>query len=169
MVGADDDDRTAVGEVGAELRGARHDVAAVGHLALQQRAEERGLGGLGRAVGRAQALDLRGDQRRRDPQHRRGRPAAAGAQAQAADDRVADAQLVRLHALAVAHQQALVGRRARGDGEHGARAVDQDERRVQGAGRGADDLREPEAGLHRFGHGIERTEVGQRRLLAGGR
>ena len=92
-----------------------------------------------------------------------------GAQAQAADDRVTDPQLVRLHAVAVAHQQPLVGGRARGDREHGARAVDQDERRVESAGCGANDLGEPETGLHRLGHRIERAEVGRRRLLAGGR
>ena len=169
VVGADDDHGAALGQVGAELGGAGEDVAAVGHLAREQRGQERGLGRLGRAVGRAQALDLGGDHRRRDPQHRRRRAAAAGAQAQPADDRVADAQLVRLDALGVAHQRALVGGRARGDREHGARAVDQDERRVEGAGGGADDLGKPEAGLDRIRHRPERSEVGQRRLLAGGR
>ena len=142
VVRADDDDRAALGEVGAELGGAGEDVAAVGDLALQQRGEERGLRGLRRAVGRAQALDLRRDHRRRDPQHRGGRPAAARAHAQAADHRVTHAQLVRLDAVGVAHELALVRRRARGDREHGARAVDQDERRVEGAGGGTDDLRE---------------------------
>ena len=169
VMGADDDHGAALGEVGAELGGAREDVAAIGHPALEQRGQERGLGRLRSAVGRAQALDLGRDHRRRDPQHRRRRRAAAGPQAQAADDRVADAQLVCIDAVAVAHQQPLVGRRARGDREHGARAVDQDERRVEGAGGGANDLREPETGLHRLGHRTERPEVGRRRLLAGGR
>ena len=92
-----------------------------------------------------------------------------GAHAQAADDRVADAQLVGLHALGVAHQQPLVGGRARGDREHGARAVDQHQRRVERAGGGADDLGQPEPGLDRVGDLPERAEIGQRRLLAGGR
>ncbi len=169
VVRAHDHHRAALGQVGAELGGAGEDVAAVGHLALEERGQERGLGGLGGAVGRAQALDLAGDHRRRDPQDRRRRAAAARAHAQAADDRVAHAQLVRLDALGVAHQRALVGRRARGDREHGARAIDQHQRRVERTRSRPDDFREPEAGLHRVRHRTERAEVGQRRLFAGGR
>ena len=169
VVGAHDDHGAAFGEVGPELGGAGEDVAAVGDLALEQRAQERGLRGLGRAVGGAQALDLGGDHRGRDPQDGRRRAAAAGPHAQPPDDRVADAQLVRLDALGVAHQQALVVGGARGHGEHGARSIDQDERCVEGAGRGADHLGEAEAGFDRIRHGPERSEIGQRRLLAGGR
>ena len=108
-----------------------------------------GLRRLRRALGRAQALDLGGDQRRDDPQQRVGRLAAAGAHAQAPDDRVADPQLVGLDAGAVGHQRALVGGRARGDGEHGARAVDQHERGVERARGGAHDLGQADAGLDR--------------------
>ena len=169
VVRAHDDHGTALAQVGPELGGAGEDVAAIGHLALEERGQERRLGGLGGAVGRAQALDLAGDHGRRDPQHRGARPAAAGAQAQAADDRVADPQLVRLDAVGVAHQRALVRRRARGDREHGARAIDQDQRRVERARSGPDDFREAEAGLHRVRHRTERAEIGQRRLFAGGR
>ena len=70
VVGAHDHDRSAVGEVGAELGGAGEDVAAIGDPALEERGEEGGLGGFGGAVGRAQALDLARDHRRRDPQDR---------------------------------------------------------------------------------------------------
>ena len=169
VVRAHDDHGAALGQVGAELGGAGEDVAAVGDLALEERGQEGGLRGLGGAVGRAQALDLAGDHRRRDPQDRRGGAAAARAQAQAADDRVAHAQLVRLHALGVAHQRALVRRRARGDREHGARAIDQHQRRIERTRRRPDDFGEPETGLHRVRHRTERAEVGQRRLFAGGR
>ena len=91
VVRADDDHRAALAQVRPELGGAGEDVAAVGHLALEERGQERGLGGLGGAVGCAQALDLAGDHRRGDPQHRGRGPAAARSQAQAADDRVAHA------------------------------------------------------------------------------
>ena len=139
-------------------------------LRWKQRGQERGLRGLGRAVGRAQALDLGGDHRRRDPQHRRRRRRRRAARRRR---RPTTASPTRSSCVStpvgVAHQRALVGGRARGDREHGARAVDQDERRVEGTGGGADDLGEPEAGLHRVRHRPERAEVGQRRLLAGGR
>jgi hypothetical protein len=166
---AHDDHGTALAQVRPQLGGAGEDVAAIGHLALEERGQERRLGGLGGPVGRAQALDLAGDHGRGDPQHRGARPTAARAQSQAADDRVADPQLMRLDALGVAHQGALVRRRARGDREHGARAIDQHQRRVERARSGPDDFREPEAGLHRVRHRTERAEVGQRRLFAGGR
>ena len=85
------------------------------------------------------------------------------AQPQPADDRVADAQLVRRDAGRVGHQRALVGGRAGGDREHGARAVDQHEGGVERARRGADDLRQPVAGLDRVGDRAERAEVERRR------
>ena len=94
VVRAHDDDRAAAGEVEPELAAAGDDVAAVGDLAAHDRGHERGLGGLRRAVGRAQALDLGGDQRRDDAQERGRRLARAPAQPQPADDRVADPQLV---------------------------------------------------------------------------
>ncbi len=84
VVRADDHDRAALGEVGAELGRAGEDVPAIGHLAPQQRAQERRLRGLGGTVGGAEALDLGRDHRRRDPQDRRRRPAAARAAAAAA-------------------------------------------------------------------------------------
>ena len=49
--------------------------------------------------------------------------------------------------------------RARGDREHGARAVDQHERRVERARGGADDLGQAEAGLDRVRDRRERAEV----------
>ena len=96
-----------------------------------------------------------------------GRVARAPAQPQPADDRVADPQLVRRDAGGVGHQRPLVGRRARGDREHGARAVDQHERGVERARGGADDLGQPEPGLDRVGDRGERIEVDRRAPLLG--
>ena len=159
VVRAHDDDRRAALELDAELGGARDDVAAVGHAPVQHGAQERLLRGLGRALGRAHALDLGGDQRRDEAQQRRCGLAGAAAQAQPADDGVADPQLVRLDAGRVRHQRALVGRGARRDGEDGAGAVDQDERGVERAGGRADDLGQSVARLHRVGDRPERREV----------
>ena len=72
-------------------------------------ARKRGLGGLRRAVGRAQALDLGGDQRGDDAQERGRRLAGPAAQPQPADHRVADPQLVHGHPGRVGHQRPLVG------------------------------------------------------------
>ena len=90
------------------------------------------------------------------------------AQAQAADRLVADAQLVRLDAGRVGHQRALVGARARGDREHAARAIDEDQGGVQRASRGAHDLGEPETALDGLRDGLEGAEVRRGRHLAGG-
>jgi hypothetical protein len=46
------------------------------------------------------------------------------------------------------------------DGQHGGRAVDEDEARVQCARRGAQDLGQPGAGLDRVGDRGKRPEVG---------
>ena len=90
VVRAHDDHGAAAREVDPELLAAGDEVAAVGHVAPQDRAQEVRLRGLGRALGRAQALDLGGDQRG-DHAQQRGRRLLAGAaaQAQAPDDRVA--------------------------------------------------------------------------------
>ena len=138
VVRADDDDRGALFERDAELAGAGDDVAAVGDLAVQDRAQERLLRRLGRPLGRAQALDLRRDQRGHEPQQRRRGLAGAAAQPQAPDDRVADPQLVRADAGGVGHQRALVRGGPRGDRQHRAGAVDQHQRGVERARRGAD-------------------------------
>ena len=67
---------------------------------------------------------------------------AARAQPQLADVGVADAQLDRLDAVGVAEQRLLVGRRARGDGERLAAAVEHDDARVERARGGAHDRRQ---------------------------
>ena len=168
VVGEDDDHGAAVAEVDAELLPARDEIPAVGDVAAEDSAQERALGGLGGALGRAQALDLGGDQRGDHAQQRGGRLlAGAPAQPQPADDVVADAQLVRRDARGVGHQRALVGARARGDREHAARAIDQDQGGIQRASRGAHDLGEPETALDRLRDGVERAEVRRGRHLAG--
>ena len=63
----------------------------------------------------------------------------------------------------VGHQRALVGGRARGDGQHGARAVDQDQGRVERARRGAHDLGQARARLDGVGDRLERAEIERRR------
>ena len=89
----------------------------------------------------------------------------APTQAQLADDRVGDAQLDALDAFRLAQQRALLGGRARGDREHDARAVDQDEARVERARGGAHDLRQAGAGGDRFRDRLERPQVRRRRRL----
>ena len=163
VVRADHDDRRAAVERHAQLGSAGDDVAAVGDLAVEHRAQERLLSGFGRPLGRAQALDLRGDQGGDEPQQRGRRLAGAAAQAQPTDDRVTDPELVRAHARHVGHQGALVGRGARRDGQHRAGAVDQDERGVERARGRAHDLGEAAAGLDRVGDRSERIEI-ERRL-----
>ena len=169
VVRAHHDHGAAAGEVDPELLAARDEVAAVGHVAPQDRAQEVRLRGLGRPLGRAQALDLGGDQRR-DHAQQRGRRLVAGAapQAQPADHRVADPQLVRDDAGGVGHQRPLVRGGARGDREHAARAVDQDEGGVERAGRGTHHLGKPEAALDGLRDGLEGAEVRRRRHLACG-
>jgi hypothetical protein len=164
VVRAHDDDRAAGRDVDAEVAGPRDDVVAIGHLAPEHGGEERGLCLLGRALGRAQALDLGRDQRGHDAQQRSRRIGGPAAHAQASDDRVADAQLVRGHALGVGDQRPLVGGRPRRHREHGARAVDQDERHAQRARRCAHHLGQPGARLDGFGDLVESVEVCRRRL-----
>ena len=127
--------------------------------------QELGRGRLGGALRAAHALDLGGDQRRDEPQQRRVRRAFAPAQPQLADDRVGDAQLDALDAVRLAQQRALLGGRARGDGEHDARAVDQHEARVERPRGGAHDLRQAGAGRDRLGDRLERPQVRRRRRL----
>ena len=169
VVRAHDDHGAAARQVDPELLAARDEVAAVGHVAPQDRAQEVRLRRLGSALGRTQALDLGGDQGRDDAQQGGRRLLArAPAQPQPADHRVADPQLVRDDAGGVGHQRALVRRGARGDREHPARAVDQDDGGVERAGRGAHHLGEPEAALDRLGDGVEAAEVRRRRHPAEG-
>ena len=63
---------------------------------------------------------------------------------------------MRLDPGAVAQQRALVGGRARRDGEHRARAVEQHEAGVERARRGAHDLRQSGARLDGVGDRLER-------------
>ena len=106
--------------------------------------------------GRADALDLRGDQRGDEPQQRRRGLARAAAHAQPADGRVADAQLVGPDAARVGHQRAFVRGRARRDREHGAGAVDQDQRRVERSCGRTDHVGQASAGLDGVGDRSER-------------
>ena len=86
----------------------------------------------------------------------------AAAHPQLADRGLGDLELDRRDVVGVAHQRALVGGRARGDGEHRRRAVDQDQAGVERAGGGAEDLGQAGAGLDRVGDRRERAEVGAR-------
>ena len=164
VVRSHDDHRGSRADVHAQLGRARDDVVAVGHLAPQHRAQVLGLRRLGGALGRPHALDLGRDQRRHHAQQRRRRIARPAAQPQIADHRVADPQLVRDDALGVGGERALVGRRARGDGQHRARAVDQHERRAERPRRRPHHLRQPEPGLHGIGDLGQRVKARSRRL-----
>ena len=153
VVRAHDDHGAALGQVGAELGGAGEDVAAVGHLALEERGEERGLGGLGGAVGRAQALDLatRSSSSRSaapPPTARRCGAAGAGGRRPRRRRAARASPRPRRRASASARPPSSARRpRARSSSDRSAPAT----HRAR-AGRGADDLREPEAGLHRVRH-----------------
>ena len=135
-VRADDDhappaERSVPSSLPRAIRSSRSSIRRVEHRALEAR---RGL--LGGALGRAHALDLGGDQRRHEPQQRpvggraRGSASAAGRRS----PRRPCSSIV-VDVVGVAHQRALVGRRARGDREHGRGAVDQDQARVERARR----------------------------------
>ena len=78
---------------------------------------------------------------------------------QLADGAVGDPQLDHLDVGGVAHQRALVGRRARRDGEHLARAVDQHEARVERARCRADDLGQAGPALDGRGDRVQRGQV----------
>ena len=166
VVRADHDQRGAGGDVDAQLGRAGDDVAAVGHLAPQHGAQEPGLRGLGRPLGRAHALDLGRDQRRDHAQQRGPRLARAPAHPQPPDHGVPHPQLVRDDAGGVGHQRPLVGARARGHRQHGARAVDQHERGVERPRRGADHLGQAEPGLDGVADLGQRVEVVRRGRLA---
>ncbi len=157
-VGAHDQHARAVLDLEAQLDRARANRVDVGELARQQRPQER-LGRLGRgALGRAQPLDLRRDDRRDEPQqHRIGR--AARAHPQRPDRLVGDAQLVRLDAVAVGEDRLLVGARACGDGEHMARSIAEHEAGLECSGGGAHDLGDTRPGRDSVRDGVECLEV----------
>ena len=170
VVRAHDHDRAAAGEVDPELPAAGDDVAAVGDLAAQ----DRGAGTRAWA-----ASDARSGARRRSTSEAISvvmtrRSAAGGSPARPRSrSRPTTASPTRSSctddAGGVGHQRPLVRGRARGDGEHAARAVDQDERGVERARRGAHDLGQPETALDRLGDGLEGAEVRRRRHLRPGR
>ena len=168
-MGAHDDHGAAAGEVDPQLLAARDEVAAVGHVAPQHGAQEVRLRGLGRPLGRAQALDLGGDQRGDDPQQRGRRLAAERPRRRS---RPTTASPTRSSCVTTPAASVISDRssapRARGDREHVARAVDQDKGGVQRAGRGAHHLGESEAALHGLRDGLEGAEVRRRRHLACG-
>ena len=157
----DHDGRAAL-EVQPDLGGPRRDLGPVGERPVEDPAHEGLLRRGRRALRRAQALDLRGDQRRHDAQEGGRRLARPPAQPQAPDHLVADPQLVRGHAGHVGHQRALVGGRARRDGQHGARRIHQHQRRLERPRGRADDLGQPHARLDGVGDRLERIEVDRR-------
>ena len=170
VVGAHDDHRPAAREVDARARDARatrlsRSVTSRSSTARRNAAwaaSEARSGARSRSTSEAISVVT-------TRQERGGRLGACGPRSRTRPDRlVADPQLVGLDARGVGHQRALVGGRARGDGEHGARAVHHDERRVERAGGGADDLGEAEAGRDGGGDRLERAEVERRRRLGAG-
>jgi len=73
--------------------------------------------------------------------------------------RLGDPQLDGPHPLATAHQRALICRRASGDREHCARAIDQNQAGVEGSRRCAEDLGQSRSGLDCVGYRLEGTKV----------
>ena len=120
-VRARDDDRCRRRRVDAQLRG-RGDAALSASARPGGEWQEGGDGLLGRALGGADALDLRGDQRAHDASSddRRRRPRAGGSRRLARRARPPRAAR-DVDSARPAEQRALVGGRSRGDGEHGAR------------------------------------------------
>ena len=142
----------------ADLTGGCQHLLAPGDLACQHGSDEHRGGLLRRQFGCAHPLDLRGDQRAHEAQEagvrRPPRP-----HPQPADLDVGDAQLDRRDALGVAEQRTLVGRRARGDRQRLAAAIEHDHARVEHPRRGAHDGGQPRPGLHRRGDLVEGREV----------
>ena len=95
---------------------------------------------------------------------------AATAHAQRAHRGVGHAQLDRVDPGRVVEQRALVGRRARGDGQHCPGAVGQHEAGIQRPRRRADDLGQAGARLDGVGDRVQRSEVepGRRSVGRGG-
>jgi hypothetical protein len=120
---------------------------------------EAGRGRLRGAFRRPHALDLRGDQGRHEPQQRALRGVVARAHPQLADHGLGDSQLDRRDVVGAAHQRALIGGRASGDGEHGTGPIDQDQTRVERAGGGPEDLGQAGTRLNGVGDRGERPEV----------
>jgi len=111
-------------------------------LATQHRGDEGGDGVLGGALGRAHALDLRGDH----VVTRRISPCAGAVRARrrrAPRPMSADAELDRLHAGGACEQGLLVRGRARGHGDRLAGAVKDDDARVEHARGGPHDGGQP--------------------------
>ena len=147
-----------------ELGGARDDVAAVGHLAVQHGAQEA-RPARPRTPARARA---RARPRTRSASSTIRRSAGRGSpERPRTRRRPTTTSPTRSSCVttpsASRHQRALVRGRARGDGEHGARAVDQHQRGVERPRRGANDLGQAEAGLDRVGDLRQRVEVVRRR------
>ena len=122
------------------------------------RVQEGARGLLRGARRRADALDLGGDERRHEPDKRRAR-LRASAHPQLADRLVGDAQLDRVDAGGAVEQRALVGRRARGDGQDRAGAIEQDEARLEHPRGGADDIGQSGARFDRLRDGVQSSKI----------
>jgi hypothetical protein len=146
-------------DVGSELRRAGDDVAAVGDLAGDHGPHE----GAGRLVagplGRPRALDL---ERQQDRNHsgQRGRGSLVPRPVtKLAHHGVRDPKLGRYHVLGVGQELPLLGRRGGGDGEHGARTVDQGDAGAERLGRSSRDRGQAGARLDRPREGLERRLI----------
>ena len=135
------------------------DYEVIAEKARRLGALEAGGGRLGGALGGADAFDLGGDERRHQPKHGAVRRPFARSHPELADRRFGHPELDRGDIVGAAHQRSLVGGRAGGDGEHGRRAIDQDQTGVERAGRGAKDLGQAGAGLDGVRDRGERPEV----------
>ena len=168
-VGARDDDARPLDQVDPQLARPAEDVLAAGDVAVEQGVQEAGQRLLGGALGRAQALDLGGDQRRHELDQR-GAGLAPRAHPQRAHRRIGHPQLDRLDPGRVVEQRALVGRRTRRHGQHRPRAVGQHEAGVERPSGGADDLGQAGARLDGVGDRVQRSEIepGRRSVGRGG-
>jgi hypothetical protein len=119
---------------------AGEDLVGIAEIAGQNGVQEAAARLLRCARRGADALDLRGHERRHEA-HERGARLRTGAHPQLADRHVGDPQLDRHDARGAVEQRALVGGRARGDGHHRAGAVEQHEAGFERTRGGADDIR----------------------------
>jgi hypothetical protein len=168
-VGASDDDARSLDQVDSQLPRPSEDVLAAGDVAVQEGVQEAGQRLLGGALGRAQALDLGGDEGRHELDQRRAR-LAPRAHPQRAHGRVGHPQLDRLDPGRVVEQRALVGRRARRHSEHGPRAIGQHEAGVERPSGSTDDLGQAGTRLDGVGDRVQRSEIepGRRSVGRGG-
>jgi hypothetical protein len=117
--------RAALLEIDAELFAARDQVTPVVYRAVEQSIDEAPDDRFAGALRRPRSLHLEREQRGHGPEDGRLGMVPTRAEAKLADAGLGYAQLDRRDPVASSQELALAGRRAGGDGEHGAASIDE--------------------------------------------